>query len=66
MHHILDLIYDPNNDDEKRRAQALMRELTWERCVLVLALSRFPHPTEAYTPLPAPSSATASTGRTTS
>ncbi|BGP22375.1 alcohol oxidase [Rhodotorula toruloides] len=34
MHHILDLIYDPNNDDEKRRAQALMRELTWESAKL--------------------------------
>ncbi|GAA6008239.1 FAD-binding oxidoreductase [Rhodotorula paludigena] len=34
MHHILDLIYDPNDDDEKRRAQALMRELTWESAKL--------------------------------
>ncbi|BGP37502.1 hypothetical protein JCM10449v2_001408 [Rhodotorula kratochvilovae] len=34
MHHIFDLIYDPNSDDEKRRAQALMRELTWESAKL--------------------------------
>ncbi|GAA6043727.1 hypothetical protein JCM8097_000496 [Rhodosporidiobolus ruineniae] len=30
MHHIFDLIYDPNSDDEKTRAQGLMRELTSE------------------------------------
>ncbi|GAA5898777.1 hypothetical protein JCM6882_003996 [Rhodosporidiobolus microsporus] len=34
MHHIFDLIYDPNSDDEKRRAQALMRELTSESAKL--------------------------------
>ncbi|GAA5979511.1 hypothetical protein JCM11641_005418 [Rhodosporidiobolus odoratus] len=34
MHHIFDLIYDPNSDDEKTRAQGLMRELTAESAKL--------------------------------